>query len=250
MATPRDDKRNASTAELVKELSREVSQLVREEIALAKAEMTQKGKHAGIGAGMLSGAAVLGLAAVGGSMAFFVLVLNSWMPGWLAALIVTAAYAAAAGLLALRGKGTDQPRNSSGTDANDRISKGGRAMGEDPRDVELRIEDTRERMGDTVEALSAKADVPGRVKGYVEDKKDAVTCKVSDAKEKVTGVAGSTGDSGGQVASQAAQAARKSAGIVEGESTRSRDRIRRRWFPARHGSSLKPDRGRASRADV
>ncbi len=88
-------------------------------------------------------------------------------------------------------------------------------MGEDPRDVELRIEDTRERMGDTVEALSAKADVPGRVKGYVEDKKDAVTGKVSDAKEKVTGAAGSTGDRGGQLASDAAQAARKSAGIVK-----------------------------------
>ena len=58
--------------------------------------MTQKGKHAGIGAGMLSGAAVLGLAAVGGSMAFLVLVLDSWMPGWLAALIVTVVYAAAA----------------------------------------------------------------------------------------------------------------------------------------------------------
>jgi hypothetical protein len=39
-------------------------------------------------------------------------------------------------------------------------------------------------MGDTVEALSAKADVPGRVKGYVEDKKDAVTSKVSRAKER------------------------------------------------------------------
>ena len=104
MATPRDDKRNASTAELMKELSREVSQLVREEIALAKAEMTQKGKHAGIGAGMLSGAAVLGLAAVGGSMAFLVLVLDSWMPGWLAALIVTIVYAAAAAILAFRGK--------------------------------------------------------------------------------------------------------------------------------------------------
>jgi Putative Actinobacterial Holin-X, holin superfamily III len=104
MATPTEDKRNASTAELVKELSREVSQLVREEIALAKAEMTEKGKHAGIGAGMLSGAAVLALAAVGGSMAFLMLVLDSWMPGWLAALIVTIAYAAAAALLALRGK--------------------------------------------------------------------------------------------------------------------------------------------------
>ena len=104
MATPMDDKRNASTAELMKELSREVSQLVREEIALVKAEMTQKGKHAGIGAGMLSGSAVLGLAAVGGSMAFLVLVLDSWMPGWLAVLIVTIVYAAAAAILALRGK--------------------------------------------------------------------------------------------------------------------------------------------------
>ena len=104
MATPMEDKRNASTAELVKELSREVSQLVREEIALAKAEMTEKGKQAGVGAGMLSGAAVLGLAAVGGSMAFLILVLDSWMPGWLAALIVTVVYAAAAAVLALRGK--------------------------------------------------------------------------------------------------------------------------------------------------
>ena len=104
MATSTEDKRNASTAELVKELSREVSQLVREEIALAKAEMTEKGKQAGVGAGMLSGAAVLGLAAVGGSMAFLMLVLDSWMPGWLAALIVTIVYAAAATVLALRGR--------------------------------------------------------------------------------------------------------------------------------------------------
>ena len=104
MATSAEDKRNASTGELVKELSREVSQLVREEIELAKAEMTQKGKQAGVGAGMLSGAAVLGLAAVGGSMAFLMLVLDSWMPGWLAALIVTVVYAAAAAVLALRGR--------------------------------------------------------------------------------------------------------------------------------------------------
>jgi len=88
-------------------------------------------------------------------------------------------------------------------------------MGEDPRDVEQRIENTRERMGDTVEALSAKADVPGRVKGYVDDKKDAVTSKVSDAKQKVTGTAGSAGDNGSHAAGQAAQAARKSAGIVK-----------------------------------
>jgi hypothetical protein len=84
-------------------------------------------------------------------------------------------------------------------------------MGEDPRDVEQRIEHTREQMGETVDALSAKADVPGRAKGYVEDKKDAVASKVSGAKEKVTGASGSAGDGGSQVA----QAARKSAGIVK-----------------------------------
>ena len=104
MADVRHDKRSESTAELVKDLSREVSELVREEIALAKAEMTQKGKKAGIGAGMLSGAAVLGLAAVGGSMATLILLLDLVMPAWLAALIVTALYGVVAAVLGLRGK--------------------------------------------------------------------------------------------------------------------------------------------------
>ena len=104
MSDTTQDKRDQSTGELVKELSREVSELVRQELALAKAEMTQKGKKAGLGAGLLSGAAVLGLAAVGGSMAFFILLLDHAMPSWLAALIVTLAYAAAAGVLALQGK--------------------------------------------------------------------------------------------------------------------------------------------------
>jgi len=89
---------------LVKDLSREVSELVRQEIALAKAEMTQKGKKAGAGAGMLSGAAVLGLAAVGGSMATLILLLDLVMPAWLAALIATVAYGAVGAVLALRGK--------------------------------------------------------------------------------------------------------------------------------------------------
>jgi len=98
------DRRSESTAELVKDLSREVSELVRQEIALAKAEMTQKGKKAGAGAGMLSGAAVLGLAAVGGSMATLILLLDLVMPAWLAALIATVAYGAVGAVLALRGK--------------------------------------------------------------------------------------------------------------------------------------------------
>jgi hypothetical protein len=104
MSQPEQDKRSESTGELVKELSREISQLVRDEMALAKAEMTEKGKRAGVGAGMLSGAAVLGLAAVGGSMATLVLLLHLAMRAWLAALIVTFAYAAGAAVLGLQGK--------------------------------------------------------------------------------------------------------------------------------------------------
>jgi Putative Actinobacterial Holin-X, holin superfamily III len=104
MTTTERDKASESTAELVKDLSREVSDLVRQEIALARAEMTEKGRKAGRGAGMLSGAAVFGLAAVGGSMATLILLLDLVMPAWLAALIVTAVYAAAAAVLGLRGK--------------------------------------------------------------------------------------------------------------------------------------------------
>jgi hypothetical protein len=88
-------------------------------------------------------------------------------------------------------------------------------MGQVPRDIEQRIETTREQMGETVEALSAKADVPSRVKGYVGDKKDAVASKVTGAKEKGTGVAGSATDSGNQLAGQASQTARKGAGIAK-----------------------------------
>jgi uncharacterized membrane-anchored protein YhcB (DUF1043 family) len=99
-----NSKRDASTAELVKDLTREVSQLVRQEMQLAKAEMTEKANEAKPAAGMFSGAAVLGLATVGGSMAFFILLLDNWMPNWLAALIVTVVYGAVAGFLAMRGK--------------------------------------------------------------------------------------------------------------------------------------------------
>src|SRR3954453_3604759 len=98
------ERRSEPTAELVKDLSRDISTLVRQEIELAKVEMAEKGKKAGVGAGMLGGATVLGLAAVGGSIATLILILDSWMPAWLAALIVTIVYGAVAGVLALRGR--------------------------------------------------------------------------------------------------------------------------------------------------
>ena len=98
------DRRDDSVAELVKDLTRDVSQLVREEIALARVEMTEKGKQAGVGVGMLSGAAAFALAALGGTMATIIILLDQVMPLWLAALITTVVYGAVAAVLAMRGR--------------------------------------------------------------------------------------------------------------------------------------------------
>lgn len=96
--------RDRGTGELVKQLSSQVSTLVRQEVELAKTEMAEKGKKAGAGAGMFGGAGVAGLMALGSLTAFLILVLALAMPAWAAALLVTALWAAVAGVLALRGR--------------------------------------------------------------------------------------------------------------------------------------------------
>jgi gas vesicle protein len=88
-------------------------------------------------------------------------------------------------------------------------------VGQEPRDIEQQIEETRERMGDTVEALSAKADVPGRMRGYVSDKKDAVTSKLTGAKDAVAGSGSSVASTGGDMAHSATDTARRGAGIAK-----------------------------------
>ena len=99
-----DELKQQSTGELVKELSQQVSVLVRQEVELAKAEMTEKGRKAGVGAGMLGGAGIAGLVALGSLTAFLILVLDLAMPTWAAALIVTALWGVVAAVLALRGR--------------------------------------------------------------------------------------------------------------------------------------------------
>jgi MFS family permease len=89
---------------LLKQLSQETTQLVRQEIDLAKAEMTEKGKRAGIGAGMFGAAGVVGLLALGALTAFFIMLLDGALANWLSALIVAVVYGAIAGVLALRGR--------------------------------------------------------------------------------------------------------------------------------------------------
>jgi uncharacterized membrane protein YqjE len=90
--------------ELLRQLSDQTATLVRQELELAKVELTEKGKQAGIGAGMFGAAGLVGLYALGALTAAVILALSLAMSGWLAALIVAAVYGAVAGILALTGK--------------------------------------------------------------------------------------------------------------------------------------------------
>jgi uncharacterized membrane protein YqjE len=94
-----------SAGELVKQLSEQVSALVRDELKLAQLEMTRKGKQAGFGVGMLGGSALIALYAVGCLIACVIIALSGAVAAWLAALIVGIALLAAAGVAALMGKG-------------------------------------------------------------------------------------------------------------------------------------------------
>jgi uncharacterized membrane protein YqjE len=96
--------RERPTSELLRQLSDQTTTLVRQEIELAKLEFREKGKKAGQGAGMFGGAGVFGLYAVGALTATIILALATFLPGWVAALIVTVVYGAIAGVLALRGR--------------------------------------------------------------------------------------------------------------------------------------------------
>jgi lipopolysaccharide export LptBFGC system permease protein LptF len=97
-----------SLAELTKQLSEQTTTLARMEVELAKAELQQKGKQIGIGAGAFGGAGLFGFYAFGALTATLILALTEAVDPWLAALIVTVAYAAIAGVLALVGRGRVQ----------------------------------------------------------------------------------------------------------------------------------------------
>jgi hypothetical protein len=89
---------------LLTRLSEQSARLVREELQLAKVEMTDKAKHAGIGAGLFSTAGIVGLFGVGALVATAILALALVMPAWLASLVVGAVLLVAAAVTALAGK--------------------------------------------------------------------------------------------------------------------------------------------------
>jgi hypothetical protein len=93
-----------SIGELVALLSEKISELVRQEIELAKAELADRAKNAGTGIGLFAGAAFFGIFSFGTLVAAAVLGLANAVPAWLAALIVSLALLAIAGVLVLVGK--------------------------------------------------------------------------------------------------------------------------------------------------
>lgn len=98
------DVHDLSTGELVSRLSQEISELVRGELDLAKAELSGKAKAAGIGAGMFGAAGLIALYGAGVLIAAAVLALALVLDAWLAALLVGVVVLAVAGVLALLGR--------------------------------------------------------------------------------------------------------------------------------------------------
>jgi uncharacterized membrane protein YqjE len=89
---------------LVHRLSEQIPELVRSELRLAQAELTEKGKRAGLGIGMFSAAGLLAFLGLSTLIATFVLLLDLVLPAWAAALIVAVLLFAGAGIAALVGK--------------------------------------------------------------------------------------------------------------------------------------------------
>jgi Putative Actinobacterial Holin-X, holin superfamily III len=93
-----------SLGELVQDLSRQTSTLIRQEMRLAQTELADKGRHAGRGAGMFGGAGVVALYGVGALVAAAILGLATVLEPWIAAAAIGAGLLLVAGILALTGK--------------------------------------------------------------------------------------------------------------------------------------------------
>lgn len=98
------DLRDRSIGDLFGKLSAETSTLIRQEMELARAELTEKGKQAGKGAGLFGGAATVALLGAGAITAGIVMLLGLLIPDWLAAIVVGLVFVGIAALLGLRGR--------------------------------------------------------------------------------------------------------------------------------------------------
>ena len=98
------DPHDLSTPQLISQASEQTAQLIRSEMQLAKAELQESVRHAGLGVGLFGTAGVLALYGVGAAITTAILALALAVPAWLAALVVTLLVFAAAGVAAFVGK--------------------------------------------------------------------------------------------------------------------------------------------------
>jgi uncharacterized membrane protein YqjE len=98
------DRPTKSTGELLQDLSSQLIDLVHDEVALAKAEMSEKAKKLGVGAGMFGGSALFGIFALAALIAAAIAAIGGVLPIWAAALIVGGGLAALAGTFAVWGR--------------------------------------------------------------------------------------------------------------------------------------------------
>jgi uncharacterized membrane protein YqjE len=99
-----EERSDRPVGDLVQQLSQQTAALVRQEMRLAQVELQEKGKRAGIGAGMFGGAGLVALYGVGALIAAAILLIGTALEPWLAAVIVGAVLLAVAGVLALLGR--------------------------------------------------------------------------------------------------------------------------------------------------
>lgn len=104
MNQPRPRSEEQSTGELITQLSSQTSRLIRDEMRLAQTEFRESVKHAGTGAGLFSGTAVLGFLGLASLVAAAIAALSLALPVWAAAAIVAVVLLAASGITALVGK--------------------------------------------------------------------------------------------------------------------------------------------------
>ena len=95
---------HASTGQLIGQLTEQISTLVRNEARLAQAEVTQKAKRLGVGAGLFGGAGLFAFFGLAVLIAAGVLALALVLPAWLAGLVVAVVLFAVAGVLAMVGR--------------------------------------------------------------------------------------------------------------------------------------------------
>ena len=182
---PVEDPADLPVGELIKRATEQTSRLVREELHLAQLEMQEKAKHAGIGLGLFSAAGLVALFGVATLIATAVLALATALDAWLAALIVAVVLLGAGRRHGVGGQAAGRRGHAARPRAGDRQRPRGhrRDQGEEPpmsasdqadslAAARAEVEQAREELGETVEALAHKANIKGRAHDKVKEAKD------------------------------------------------------------------------------